>query len=75
LQVVHSDAFWSFWHCGSMRGVKCTAPDGTTVLLRSAKAATQQIKASTGEDVSEYFVKKTAANAGELLGFHLSLVT
>jgi len=75
LQVVHSDAYWSFWRRGSMRGVKCTAPDGTTVLLRSAKAVTQHIKASTGEDVSEYFVNKTAADAGELLGFHLSLAT
>jgi len=58
-----------------MRGVKCTAPDGTTVLLRSAKAVTQHIKASTGEDVSEYFVNETAADAGELLGFQLSHAT
>ena len=75
LQVVHSDAYWSFWRRGSMRGVKCTAPDGTTVLLRSAKAVTQHIKASTGEDVSEYFVNETAADAGELLGFQLSHAT
>ncbi len=78
LQVVHSDAYWScwsFWHCGSMRGVMCTAPDGATVLLRSAKAATQHIKASTGEDVSEYFGKKTARGDGELLGLRLSLAT
>ncbi len=58
-----------------MRGVKCVAPDGTTTVFRSAKAVTQHIKASAGKDVSEYFVKKTASEDGELFGFSLSLAT
>jgi hypothetical protein len=75
LAVVHSTASCFVSLVASMRRVKCVAPDGETIIFRSAHSAGQHIKTKTGEDVSDYHVTNHAYRHGELLGFQLSFVT
>ena len=58
-----------------MRAIKYTDPHGESDILRSAPDVVKHIKVVIDQDVSEYFVKKTAAQNGELAGFQLSYAT
>ncbi len=58
-----------------MRGVRCTDPDGETIIYRSARSVAEWIETVTGKAVSDYHVKTTASRNGELNGFQLSHAT
>ena len=59
----------------NMRGVRCTDPDGETIIYRSARSVAEWIETVTGKAVSDYHVKTTASRNGELNGFQLSHAT